>query len=87
MLKRAPATVAKVPANRRYPIRARGDIVFDRSTYTASASFSKGNAQMIARGAKGDVTYFSGDYLRNTVSFCTYTFDYYLFISELRFSW
>ena len=85
MLKRAPATVAKVPANWRYPIRARGDNVFDRSTYTISASFGKGNAQMIARGAKRDVTYFSGDYLRNTVSFCTNTFDYYIFILDLRF--
>ena len=85
MLKSAPATLAKVPANRRYPMRARGDNVFDRSTYTVSASFGKGNAQMIARGAKGDVTYFSRDYLRNTVSFCTNTLDYYLFISDVRF--
>ena len=85
MLKRAPATLAKVPANRRYPVRARGDNVFDRSTYTVSASFGKGNAQMIAWGAKGNVTYFFRDYLRNTVSFCTNTFDYYLFISDLRF--
>ena len=85
MLKSAPATLAKVPANRRYPVRARGDNVFDRSTYTVFAAFGKGNPQMIARGAKRNVTYLFRDYLRNTVSFCTNTFDYYLFISYLRF--
>ena len=40
---------------------------------------------MIARGAKGNVTYLFRDYLRNTVSFCTNTLDYYLFISDVRF--